>query len=121
MRPEDFSRELSFYRAKNGLTQKELAQALRVSDRSVKMWEAGTSLPRKAVRIQLAQTFGLSPIYFLQEEELPKSASAPPPIHQELTKLYKELSLVLEDSKVSDDVKKSLSEVIESTIREHEF
>lgn len=119
MRPDDFPLELSYQRGKKGLTQKQLADALRVSDRSVKLWESGASLPRKGVRIRMAQEFDLPPTYFLLQEELP-GTTAPAesaPAQQELQKLFAQLRVTLSDSDVSDDVKKSLSHAIETTIQ----
>ena len=46
MRLDELPLALSYHRSEKGLTQKQVADLLNVSDRSVKMWESGASVPR---------------------------------------------------------------------------
>ena len=119
MRLESFSSELSFQRGKNGLTQKQLADRLNVSDRAVKLWEAGESIPRKGVRIQMAQVLGLPQTYFLQKEEIPSSAAV-----QDMAAEKRQLQLVrgeladcLADMDIPENLKQLLSDAIDDAIQ----
>ena len=47
-------------RKKNGLTQKELAEKLEISDKTVSRWESGVQLPEASLIPQLAAVFGVS-------------------------------------------------------------
>lgn len=120
MRPDDFPRELSYQRSKKNLTQKQLAEALNVSDRSIKLWESGSSLPRKGARIRMAQEFGLPLTYFLLDDELPGAAAVPPASETtdpQLQRFFEQLYVTVSDLDVSGDVKKSLSQAITTTIQ----
>ena len=48
-------------RKERGLTQKELAQRLFVTDSAVSKWERGEALPSRANRQALAALYGLPP------------------------------------------------------------
>ena len=120
MRPDDFPREPSYQRSKKNLTQKQLAEALNVSDRSIKLWESGSSLPRKGARIRMAQEFGLPLTYFLLDDELPGAAAVPPASETtdpQLQRFFEQLYVTVSDLDVSGDVKKSLSQAITTTIQ----
>lgn len=47
-------------RREQGLTQKELAQGLYISDKAVSKWETGVSIPDTALLVPLAQKLGVS-------------------------------------------------------------
>lgn len=47
-------------RREQGLTQKELAQDLYISDKAVSKWETGVSIPDTALLVPLAQKLGVS-------------------------------------------------------------
>lgn len=53
--------KLSEHRRKKGLTQTELGQLLDVSQQQVAKYEAGTSIPSKAVILKMMEVLGLSP------------------------------------------------------------
>ena len=53
-----FGSFLSALRKENGLTQKEVAQKVSVSDKAVSKWERGLSLPDITLLIPLAELFG---------------------------------------------------------------
>lgn len=52
-------------RREQGLTQKELAQGLYISDKAVSKWETGVSIPDTALLVPLAQKLGVSVIELL--------------------------------------------------------
>lgn len=119
MKPDELPLALSYYRGEKGLTQKQLADILNVSDRSVKMWESGASVPRKGVRIRLAQEFGLPPEYFLQDEEIPGRTAAEKQWsvdEHELRDLQTRLQIMLSDAAVPDEIKQDLSRAIDQTM-----
>ena len=74
-------------RAERGLTQRELAERLYVSDKTVSKWERGLSLPSVPLLVPLAEALGLSISELMSCEESPgqgawsgptPTASSPP-------------------------------------------
>ena len=61
----DFCRRLSALRKNKGTTQKELAAALGISDKTYSRWETGDSLPDLGQLCALAGILSVSPIYLL--------------------------------------------------------
>ena len=119
MHLDELPLSLSYHRGLKGLTQKQVADLLNVSDRSVKMWESGASVPRKGIRIRLAQEFGLPPDYFLQDDEIPgrtTSEQRTDDVDRGLRNLQASLQAVLLDADVSDSLKQDLSRVIGQTM-----
>lgn len=51
----------------NGITQSDLAQKLNYSDKAVSKWERGESLPDICVLKQIADIFGVTVDYLLDE------------------------------------------------------
>ena len=58
-------------RTERGLTQRELAERLYVSDKTVSKWERGLSLPSVPLLMPLAETLGLSISELMSREESP--------------------------------------------------
>lgn len=119
MRMEELPLALSYHRGEKGLTQKQLADLLNVSDRSVKMWESGSSIPRKGIRIRLAQEFDLPPDYFLQNEEIPGKTvleRCTDSGERELRELHTRLQTMLSDAEVPESIKQDLSRAIDRTM-----
>lgn len=54
-----------------GLTQKQLAEKLNMSDKSVSKWERGICLPDVSVYLELCRVLGMSINEFLAGEEIP--------------------------------------------------
>ena len=52
-----------------GMTQKQLAEKLGVSDKSVSKWESGASDPSTANLIALAKLFGTTPEELLKKSQ----------------------------------------------------
>ena len=58
---------LTFLRKQRGMTQMELAEKLNYSDKAVSKWERGESLPDLIVLKEIADLFGVTVDYLLQE------------------------------------------------------
>lgn len=56
----NFGNKLCFLREEKGLTQKELAKILEVSDKAISKWENGQSLPRMDTLEKIADVLGTS-------------------------------------------------------------
>ena len=56
-------------RKDRGLTQRELAEQLHISDRTVSKWERGAGFPDVSMLIPLAEALGLSVLELLQGEQ----------------------------------------------------
>lgn len=64
-------------RRKNGMTQLELAERLKYSDKAVSKWERGESIPDVAVLKSVADLFGVSVDYLLEETHKREALPAP--------------------------------------------
>ena len=67
---EKFGAFISEKRKALGMTQKELAEKLFLSDKAVSKWERGLSLPDVSVLMPLAQALGVTVTELLEGEEL---------------------------------------------------
>ncbi len=56
-RPIKFSENLKFYRTKHGLTQKQLAEHIGYTAKSVSKWETGNALPTMDMFLRIAELF----------------------------------------------------------------
>lgn len=74
-----FSKNVQELRRSRGLTQTELAEKLNYSDKSVSKWERGESIPDVASVKAIADYFGVSVDYLLEEEhdEKPSEVISP--------------------------------------------
>lgn len=61
---KNIAQELVILRAGKSWTQKQLAEELGTSQRTVTAWESGSSIPRKTTQVNIAKVFGLSEDYF---------------------------------------------------------
>ncbi len=57
---EKFGKFLSEMRKEKNMTQKELAEKLFVSDKTVSKWECGNSMPNVVLLIPIADTLGVT-------------------------------------------------------------
>lgn len=71
-------------RRKNGMTQLELADKLKYSDKAVSKWERGESVPDVAVLKSIADLFGVTVDYLLEETH--KKEALPAPLLKNRTK-----------------------------------
>ncbi len=60
MDKESFGQFLAQHRKEQGMTQKQLAERLFVSDKAVSKWERGLSLPDVSLLLPLSQLLGES-------------------------------------------------------------
>lgn len=67
---EKFGAFISTKRKALGMTQKELAEKLFLSDKAISKWERGLSLPDVSVLIPLAQVLGVTVTELLEGEEI---------------------------------------------------
>lgn len=58
--PIAFGNNLKYYRTKNGLTQKQLADKIGYTEKSISKWEGGKGLPTMEMVLNLAELFGIS-------------------------------------------------------------
>lgn len=74
-----FAKNIQELRKSRNLTQTELAEKLNYSDKSVSKWERGESIPDVASVKAIADYFGVSVDYLLEEEhdEKPSEALSP--------------------------------------------
>ncbi len=63
-------------RRQHGMTQLELAEKLNYTDKAVSKWERGDSVPDIAILKQIADLFGVTVDYLLQEEHQTQPATA---------------------------------------------
>lgn len=63
---------IAFKRKEQDLTQKQLAEKLNMSDKSVSKWERGICLPDVSVYLELCKILGISINEFLAGEDIPK-------------------------------------------------
>ena len=113
MRPlkaEEFAGSLSFWRGKAQKTQVALADDLKVTDRTIKLWESGASVPRIGMRMKIAQEFGLDVTYFLWENDVTERITQPEnkSAEQQMQKLSSDMTDFLMNPDISSDLKKSL-------------
>jgi len=70
--------KLVHLRKEKGLTQLELAEAVKVSRQAVSKWESGGGIPSTENLLGLSELYGVSVDYLLNEEERkPESGNAP--------------------------------------------
>lgn len=77
---ERFGAFLSQLRREHGMTQRELAEQLFVSDKAVSKWERGLSLPDVALLPPLAELLGVSMAELLQGERMAGEPVAVPQV-----------------------------------------
>ncbi len=63
-----FAKNLSELRQASGMTQLELGERLNYSDKTVSKWERGESIPDAGMLKQIADVFGVSVDYLLEED-----------------------------------------------------
>lgn len=82
MNPTEFGLFLSEERKAKGLTQKELAEKLGVTDKAISKWERGVCLPDVAKFDDIAAALGVTDVEVLRAHRLPpeetKTEEAPP-------------------------------------------
>ena len=75
MNKYQFANYIYEQRKQLGLSQKELASILGVTNKSVSKWETGAAIPRTNTLVQLAEVFNVSvdELFVEEEEEKPSS------------------------------------------------
>jgi transcriptional regulator with XRE-family HTH domain len=62
------AKNIADLRKKNGMTQAEFAEKLNYSDKAISKWERGESVPDIATLKQIAEMFGVTIDYLLEED-----------------------------------------------------
>lgn len=97
----EFKDRIRTLRKEAGLTQKETAARIGVTDRTYQNYEAGASLPPAAVLSRLAATFGVR-----VDMLTGASAPIPEPENRELAALLAEMQALFSGGKLRDEDKK---------------
>ncbi len=79
---EQFGQFVTQLRKEQGLTQKELAQQLFLSDKAISKWERGLSLPDVEVLIPLAEALGVTVTELLEGRRLPPDDRTPQQVEE---------------------------------------
>lgn len=74
MNTTDVGRFISELRKEKGLTQKELAEKLSVTDKAVSKWETGRSAPDISLLVSLSEILGVTVIEILNGEKIEKES-----------------------------------------------
>ena len=121
MREKDFPFALNCLRGKQCLTQAQLAEELQVNVRTIKLWETGKVFPRRSVRIRIAQKFDLPLTEFLLDSEFPGGSDTSNEDDRKgnMEVLFKDLSDLVSEANVPNEIKKSLSQAISDTMGAH--
>ena len=70
----DFAERLKLLRKENGVTQKQLAESIGVTERAVRSYESGKMKPAFDAINSLADTFDVSADYLLGRTDTPRLA-----------------------------------------------
>lgn len=97
----EFKDRIRTLRKEAGLTQKETAARIGVTDRTYQNYEAGASLPPAAVLARLSETFGVR-----VDMLTGPSAPIPAPENRELAALLAEMQALFSGGKLRDEDKK---------------
>ncbi len=99
MDKEKFGAFVSALRKEKGMTQKDLAAALFVSDKAVSKWETAASLPDVALLIPLADILGVTVTELLQGEKNESTATLPAEAVENIVKTAVNISVEKERDK----------------------
>lgn len=94
MNAENTGKKIAALRRERNLTQKELAEALHVTDKAVSKWERGLNFPDLKTLEPLAEILGTTVLYLLDLEEAGGQAAAAAITelsHRERERLLREL------------------------------
>lgn len=120
---KNISDELVILRARNSMTQQQLADKLGTSQRTVAAWESGDSIPRKAMQVKIALLFGLPENYFLdgaapEEPEEPEEDNASDIATVELiAKLFNEVREASSQGNTDSDKVQQLTDMMKAYIK----
>ncbi|MBP3437514.1 MAG: helix-turn-helix transcriptional regulator [Clostridia bacterium] len=84
------AKNLTELRQAHNMTQLELAQRLNYSDKAISKWERGESIPDLSVLAEIADLFGVSLDYLIQEDH-----TAATPLHPKRSSKYNHTVMTL--------------------------
>lgn len=110
----DIAQELIILRANRAWTQQQFAEKIGASQRTVAAWESGDSVPRKTMRVKIAQVFELPDNYFLDGSEPPEPETPQEQIEKIMTQIDSVLSGsdTFSSSEEKDRILKRFQEVL---------
>ena len=82
-------------RAERNMTQKQLAERLHISDRTISRWERGAGFPDLSLLEPLADALGLSVVELLRGERIPPAEQLVPESERSLRETFRALALRL--------------------------
>lgn len=84
-----FAEKIKTLRRESGISQRELARKLGISNRAVSKWENEISFPSTENLVKISNIFGISPEYFFGKIEDAMNSENSPCGMESLTELYK--------------------------------
>ena len=111
MSEKELVQEIIIMRGRRGWTQQELADRIGTTQRTVAAWESGNSIPRKAMRVRIAQAFELPDEYFLGDlltDTKSTAAKSAAKEQQDTAQLLEKFSSMLDSEGLSDEKKTML-------------
>lgn len=97
MDAEKTGRVISARRTQLGLTQKQLAELLHISDRTVSRWERGVGFPDVSLLEPLADALDLSLLELIRGERLPPARQPAPDAESSIRETARDLSRQFQD------------------------
>lgn len=86
---EELGRNIKVERVRRGLTQSQLADAIRSTKETVSRWERGTSMPNVAMLYKTADVLGVSTDCLLGRKEEKQPESVVPPLSMPIDIAYR--------------------------------
>ena len=120
MSEKELVQEIIILRGRRGWTQQELANRIGTTQRTVAAWESGNSIPRKAMRVRIAQAFELPDDYLLGDlltdtkSTAEKSAAKE---QQDTAQLLDKFSSMLDSEGLSDEKKTMLLDSVNEILQ----
>ena len=103
------SKKLKELRKSRGITQKELAEKMQISESAISLYEHNNRLPEYATLFKMAEYFDCSLDYLLGREEAEKSKDAPEGVSSDDSGLS-EIEFIYQTA--SQDLRKTIHRVV---------
>ena len=111
---EEFGQFLTKLRKEKGLTQKQLAEQLYLSDKAVSKWERGLSLPDISLLMPLAKILGVTTTELLSGKKI--ESDTPFTVQEVESLMTKTITLSKEDKEKLNDAKKKRKIIFLSSV-----
>lgn len=110
--------KIKLLREKRGLTQEELAEKIGVSKSSISQWENGMKEPRMGMIQKVADLFGVTKSYIIENETQEYDPDALE-ILDMLENNYDLKMLFMKTSKLSETDKRRIAKIIQASLPEN--